>query len=131
MPVGKAYDPKFQEIIRYMQDKILSGEWPPGYKVPSIAQLRKEHGWVYSTLRGALLVLKTKGLVEGKQGDGLFVTAPGGATEEDMIWLERFLGGSLRRHTETDASYIGPMSATINGKTFKSPNYAKGQSLGI
>jgi len=100
MPVGKSYDPKFQEIIRYMQEKILSGEWPPGHKVPSMSQLRKVHGWNCSTLRGAMLVLKTRGLVEGKQGDGVFVTQPGGATEEDMVWLERYLGQKYYKQGE-------------------------------
>lgn len=122
MPVGKAYDPKFHTIIHWMQEKILSGEWEPGHKIPSISQLRKEHGWNYSTLRGAVLVLKTRGLLEGKQGDGIFVTQPGSATEADQAWLERFIGVQ---------SFVGPVTATLNGRTFRNPNVIRSEGLGI
>jgi len=124
-----AHVSKFEVVIRDIQEKILSGEWPPGYKLPSHSQLQKHYGLPYSTLRGAFLVLKAQGLIEGFQGDCMRVTQPGQATDEEMRWLERF----LRR--EPGIKDVHPGTATLNGNKLKmfinDVEVLPGEGLGI
>lgn len=68
------HTPKFQALIDLITEKIKSGEWLEGDRLPSQKAFREDYGYTYGTLRGALLVLKAQGLVEGRQGDGIFVS---------------------------------------------------------
>lgn len=64
--------PKFEVVLEFIQEKIASGEWKPGDRLPS--QSRWDAAGVkYGTLRPALLILKSQGLIYGHQGDGLFI----------------------------------------------------------
>jgi DNA-binding GntR family transcriptional regulator len=70
------YVPKFQAAVDYIVEKIDTGEWPPGHRLPSqtdwadgVENIRVHYG----TLRQAYLILKTMDIIEGRQGDGVFV----------------------------------------------------------
>lgn len=52
---------------------ISSGRYQPGEKIPSIAQLADDYDVVASTIQAALRLLKTEGILEGRQGAGTFV----------------------------------------------------------
>lgn len=65
-------DFKYLHIVDTLQERIAAGEYPDG-KLPSTAQLRKEFDVSYGSLRSAILILKTMGVVEGRQGQGVFV----------------------------------------------------------
>jgi len=67
---------KYEKLANAIRDKIKSGELKPGDKLPSISQLRDEFQVSYGSVRGAMLVLKAEKLVEGRQGDGVFVRDP-------------------------------------------------------
>ena len=54
-------------------DKISSGEWPAGTRLPTVADLAKAHGVAPVTIRGALGLLVAQGLVHSRQGRGTFV----------------------------------------------------------
>ncbi len=68
------YVSKFQKIVDHFASMITSGQLKPGEKLPSTRQIEREFGVSYGSVRGAMLVLKTRGLVIGKQGDGVYVT---------------------------------------------------------
>lgn len=140
MPYNNPYDPKFQRLLLSLQDKILSGEWPPGHKLPSQTKLRDE-GHDYGAIRAAFLILKARRLIEGRQGDGVFVTQPGNVTPEDMPWLSRMLGGELRATTPAENFEHGmekafgkfpqmPASVNLNGTMYHRDG-PKGKSLGV
>ena len=67
---------KYERLANAIRDQIKSGELKPGDKLPSISQLRDEFQVSYGSVRGAMLVLKAEQLVEGRQGDGVFVKDP-------------------------------------------------------
>jgi DNA-binding GntR family transcriptional regulator len=67
---------KYERLANAIRDQIKSGELKPGDKLPSISQLRDEFKVSYGSVRGAMLVLKAEKLVEGRQGDGVFVRDP-------------------------------------------------------
>ncbi|MEU4644435.1 winged helix-turn-helix domain-containing protein [Micromonospora sp. NPDC023814] len=65
--------PKWAQLADHIRARIESGEWAPGDKLPSTAQLKEEHGVSQTVVRQAILVLQMQGLVEGVHGVGVFV----------------------------------------------------------
>lgn len=65
-------DYKYLAIVHALQNRIMAGDYPDG-KLPSTSQLREEFQASYGSVRSAILILKTMGIVEGRQGLGVFV----------------------------------------------------------
>ncbi len=65
---------KFEALADHFRDQIQSGVLRPGDRLPSITQLRQRFGMSQGTVRSAMLILKAEGLVQGQQGDGVFVS---------------------------------------------------------
>lgn len=68
--------PMYKQISNILNDKISSGEWKPGDKLPSEASLTKEYGVSRITTRAALSELVDEGVLARSQGKGTFVAAP-------------------------------------------------------
>lgn len=76
MPVGDNPS-KHSTGCEFIRNKIKSGEWPPGHKLPSQAAWASGTPGMelkYGTLRGVYLTLKTERWIEGQQGEGVFVS---------------------------------------------------------
>lgn len=67
---------KYERVASAIRDQIMSGQLQPGDKLPSLAQLQQIHGVSYGSIRAAMLILKTEGLVEGRPGEGVYVRSP-------------------------------------------------------
>lgn len=67
-----------RKIIEDITEKIRSGDWPPGHRLPSIREIAEEHGCSRQPVRKALDHLQSAGLIDGHQGVGNFVAARGG-----------------------------------------------------
>ncbi|MBM7080768.1 winged helix-turn-helix domain-containing protein [Micromonospora humida] len=63
-----------QRIAQDIRDKIASGEYSPGDKLPSLRELIAHHEVSAEPVRSALLILQAEGLIEGHQGKGTYVT---------------------------------------------------------
>lgn len=63
---------KYQAIVDTLRDRIAAGEYPDG-KLPSTKALREEFDASYGSVRSAILILKATGMVEGRQGQGVYV----------------------------------------------------------
>lgn len=66
---------KYEQVAHAIREQIRTGKLAVGDKLPSTAKLKTEYGVSYGSIRGAMLVLKTEGLVEGRQGEGVYVKA--------------------------------------------------------
>ena len=55
----------YREIADDLAARIQSGEYPPGAKLPSYAQIGDLYDVSISTAQRAILVLTTRGLAEG------------------------------------------------------------------
>lgn len=66
---------RYREIAADLQRKIASGELPPGEKLPSDAKLGTDYGASRNTVREAVKLLLTRGLVERRLNRGTFVLA--------------------------------------------------------
>ncbi|WP_433346118.1 winged helix-turn-helix domain-containing protein [Micromonospora sp. CA-111912] len=63
-----------QRIAQDIRDKITSGEYNPGDKLPSLRELIAHYRVSAEPVRSALLILQAEGLIEGHQGKGTYVT---------------------------------------------------------
>nr|WP_100332031.1 PLP-dependent aminotransferase family protein [Bacillus xiapuensis] len=64
---------KYEKISRYIKEKVMSGEWPVGSKIPSQRKLAEQFGVNRSTIITSLEELKAAGLLEGVMGKGTIV----------------------------------------------------------
>ena len=65
--------PKYAQVIAALQQRIESGEYPPGSLLPSEHQLSAEFGTARPTVVRALRVLRQEGWIDTQQGKGSFV----------------------------------------------------------
>jgi DNA-binding FadR family transcriptional regulator len=82
-----------EQATQHLRDQITGGHWPVGTKLPAETTLAKTLGVGRSTVREALRALAGAGLVQARQGAGVFVTA----TEPAEDWPTR-----LRQAAITD-----------------------------
>ncbi|WP_330216536.1 aminotransferase-like domain-containing protein [Pseudomonas sp. AM8] len=65
--------PKVQQIVEVFSQRIESGEWAPGSKLPSVRELTQTLGVSKFTLNEALDRLRGRNLLTSRQGRGYFV----------------------------------------------------------
>ena len=65
-----------QRIIADIQERILSGEWPPGHRLPFEQELMARYGCSRMTVSKALGRLADIGIIERRRRAGSFVTQP-------------------------------------------------------
>lgn len=65
---------RWQEILETLKLAIASGRYPRGSRLPTEAKLASSFAVNRHTVRRALQILKDDGLVEPRQGAGVFVT---------------------------------------------------------
>jgi len=63
----------FTTAIDLLKQKIISGEWPPGSRIPTLQQISKELEISVSTVREALRTLESQGNVSIEHGRGMYV----------------------------------------------------------
>lgn len=63
-------------ILGDVEGRILSGEWPPGHRIPFEHELTEQYGCSRMTVNKALSELVTRGLIERRRRSGSFVTRP-------------------------------------------------------
>lgn len=87
----------YQRVAEQIEDRILSGDLPPGSRLPAERQLVSQFAVGRSTVREALRVLQSAGLVRSRPGDpqGAEVL---GVTPDN---LSRTLGRLARSHLST------------------------------
>ena len=95
-----------------LRARITQCEWVPGSALPAEAALAKEHGVALGTLRQALALLVSEGLLERQHGRGTFVRA--GLDGASMLRFFRFRQSDerstaptstiLKRHVELASS---------------------------
>ena len=65
--------PLHTQLLNEVRHRILSGQWPPGSRVPSELKLQQQLQISRSTIRQALHAAQSEGLIERVPGKGTFV----------------------------------------------------------
>jgi len=68
--------PAYQRITAVLADRISSGVYPPGSRLPSQSELSREFKVSPMTLRRALTILEHRGFIAGERGRGMFARSP-------------------------------------------------------
>ena len=63
----------YREVARDLQARVDAGEYPPGSKIPSYAQLATLYSVGVTTIQRAILVLQERGTLVGVPGRGVYV----------------------------------------------------------
>lgn len=92
--------PLVEQAAQRLRDQITGGHWPVGTRLPGETTLAKTLGVGRSTVREALRALAGAGLVQPRQGAGVFVIA----TEPTEDWPTR-----LRRAAVGDVYEVRAM----------------------
>ena len=79
--------PLYHQLRELLGEKIESGEWASGHRLPGEYDLAVEFGVSRATVRQAMQLLENQGLVERIQGRGTFVGRPKVANDLLSLWV--------------------------------------------
>lgn len=96
--------PVYRQIADVLRARILSGELPPGARLPSERELTETYGAARGTVREAITLLRTEGHVEVEHGRGTLVRG------QPIVRRRRALS---RIAPERRAAGIGPFLADL------------------
>lgn len=65
-----------ENIRNYIESKIMSGEWPPGFRLPSEHEFTVQFNCARATVNKAMSSLMAAGLIERRRKAGSFVAFP-------------------------------------------------------
>jgi GntR family transcriptional regulator, transcriptional repressor for pyruvate dehydrogenase complex len=75
------------QVIELLEERLLFGEWGPGTRLPTEAELGAQLGVSRSVVRDALRALSARGLVDVRQGVGTIVSEASDAAYADAAFL--------------------------------------------
>lgn len=65
--------PVYKQVISQVEQKIISGEFAPGYQLPSMNELSADLEISKETVKKAYAIMRDKGVIEPRQGKGFYV----------------------------------------------------------
>lgn len=69
--------PIYKQVVSQIEQKIISGEYAPGFLLPSMNELSAELDISKETIKKAYSILRDKGVIEPRQGKGFYVCKVG------------------------------------------------------
>ena len=97
--------PVYRQLAETLRAEITSGRLAPGDRLPSEAELMERYGLARATIRQALQILRSEGLIVAEHGRGVFVRS---RTKVHRLASDRF----ARRHrAEGNAAFIAEVEA--------------------
>ncbi|MFC3701066.1 GntR family transcriptional regulator [Reinekea marina] len=85
--------PKYVQVSDLLIREIKAGHWREGERLPVEAELAVELKVAVGTLRKALTLLESEGLLERRQGSGTYVKKPPKEAAYQLFRLELLQGG--------------------------------------
>ncbi|MBP3489279.1 MAG: GntR family transcriptional regulator [Roseburia sp.] len=78
---------RYEQLANVLEEKIRSGEWSVGTKLPGEMELTRRYGVGRSTVRETLNILQQKGIVEKRHGSGTYVIENKKVMENPLLLL--------------------------------------------
>jgi GntR family histidine utilization transcriptional repressor len=110
-----------QRIQADIESKIISGEWPPGHRLPTELEMCAIYGCSRMTVNKVLTQLTREGLIDRRKRAGSFVLQPRSQaaiidvhdvrTEVEALnrpYGYRLLKQAIRTPTDQEAEWLGP-----------------------
>jgi GntR family transcriptional regulator len=76
MPRHLPKEPVYARLAAQIKQKISSGEFPPGSRIPSDTAIGQAYGVAIMTVRSAIRILSEQGLLKRVHGSGTYVLRP-------------------------------------------------------
>ena len=92
--------PIYAQLIEQVKAAIVTGEFPPGARLPSVRDMAAEAGVNPNTMQRAMAELERDGLVYSQRTSGRIVT-------EDMEMIEQAKRQLAQRHINVFMSAMG------------------------
>jgi len=70
----RSASPLYAQVADVMRERIVKGAWPIGSRIPTLPELEQEFDVAAITVRQAVQLLKSEGLLSPEQGRGTFVS---------------------------------------------------------
>ncbi len=84
----RSYTPAYAQLMRTINDLILTGELRPGERIPSESELCAASSLSRMTVRKAISELVTRGVLRSEKGRGTFVVNP--STDGGIFFIPDF-----------------------------------------
>lgn len=95
----KGNDSVTEQIMQYMKEQIVSGNWAIGSKIPSENELCKSLGYSRTSIRSALQRYNVLGVLRSERGKGTFVCS-------DKIYLRDDFRNKLSPSTDEELKNV-------------------------
>jgi GntR family transcriptional regulator len=108
-----------RRVASDLADQIAAGLWAPGEQLPSRAALARHYGVHEQTVRLAMILLRSRGLIEGEQRNRLRVAHPPvmrALIAPDRDWpyqAERIASGTWKAGEQLAARLDTPAGTTL------------------
>lgn len=99
--------PIYAQLIEQVKAAIVTGEFPPGARLPSVRDMAAEAGVNPNTMQRAMAELERDGLVYSQRTSGRIVT-------EDMEMIEQAKRQLAQRHIKAFMSAMGSLGYTAH-----------------
>ena len=93
MPVS-GIKPRYVQLTDGIRAKIQSGEWEEGDRLPSFAEMYREHGASVATMQKAYDQLEKEGFIERRARSGIYVTNPPAVQTGMLAYVVPETGGA-------------------------------------
>ena len=70
----RADRPVYLQLVEHLQTAVVTGEYPPGSRIPPVRELAGQAGVNPNTMQRALAELERQGLVRSERTSGRYVT---------------------------------------------------------
>jgi DNA-binding GntR family transcriptional regulator len=129
--------PKYRQIAEDLRTQITSGEYPPGSRLPTKAELMAQYHVAVNTVERAIEELRQAGLVATAQGAGMFVREPpsGGepsssATDKRLVELESEVAALRKDFGILQAQVMNLYHSTGQPYPYEDGNAEPGRQVG-
>ena len=115
-PLERLFMKKGDRIADTLRDRIARGEWKPGERIPSEAELCREVGVSRQPVRSAIDQLTAQGILLAERGRGTFVRDPANTAPRSALFMNQsgFSRAELyefRRIIETETAALAAVRA--------------------
>ena len=123
--MASADTPKYTDLMNWIREQILSGEFTIGMRLPSENDLGKKFSISRQTVRQATSVLESEGLLERRRGSGTYVSATSNSVKKSssrnigvvLTYLDDYIFPSIVKGIErvlTKNGYFMQLAFTYN-----------------